>query len=115
TSFPLLHITPPEEEEVITSCIVNAPQPKWTVLLNRRLQNYGGVVGKKALIPADDIPLNTDNLGVFLSPSNHILVNEYTPDKELCHTQDGPAFFQLVSNVTMGSHTLLDLYRPVNQ
>ncbi|PIO59272.1 hypothetical protein TELCIR_19272, partial [Teladorsagia circumcincta] len=59
----------PEEEEVITACIVNAPQPKWT----------------------------------------------YVPGQGIMPHTDGPAFFQLVSNVTMGSHTLLDLYRPVNQ
>ncbi|PIO55345.1 hypothetical protein TELCIR_23269, partial [Teladorsagia circumcincta] len=56
-----------------------------------------------------------DNLGVFPSPSNHVLVNEYVPGQGIMPHTDGPAFFQLVSNVTMGSHTLLDLYRPVNQ
>ncbi|KAK6049223.1 hypothetical protein COOONC_13273 [Cooperia oncophora] len=56
-----------------------------------------------------------DSLGVFPSPSNHVLVNEYLPGQGIMPHTDGPAFFRLVSNVTMGSHTLLDLYRPVNQ
>ena len=63
---------------------------------------------------------------------NHCLVNEYLPgqvrpessrshlDEEdfsaqgiMPHT-DGPAFHPLITTLTLGSHALLDLYRPLS-
>lgn len=47
-------ITMSEEEEII-KCVNKAPQPKWTQLSNRRLQNWGGIPHPKGMI-AEEIP-----------------------------------------------------------
>ena len=46
---------------------------------------------------------------------NHVLVNEYLPGQGIMPHTDGPAFFPMVSTVSLGSHTFLDLYEPIDE
>lgn len=74
-----------EEERQIIKCVNSVPQPKWTQLSHRRLQNWGGIPHPKGMI-AEKIPdwlqryidkvaaLNAFEKGVF---PNHVLINEY--------------------------------------
>lgn len=49
-------ITEDEEEQLLDDVIERTPKPKWRTLPSqRRCANYGGIVGKRALIVADDI------------------------------------------------------------
>ncbi|CAJ0937312.1 unnamed protein product, partial [Mesorhabditis belari] len=105
------------DEEVLLKEVYQAPKPKWEVLSNRRLLNYGGIVGKKGLIPMNDFPTELtktirmiDKLQAFPSTPNHCLVNEYTPGQGIMAHTDGPAFYPLISTITLGSHTVLNLY-----
>ncbi|KAL3076378.1 hypothetical protein niasHT_039867 [Heterodera trifolii] len=41
---------------------------------------------------------------------NHVLVNEYLPGQGIMPHTDGPAFFPLISTISLGSHTVLDFY-----
>ncbi|KRY00043.1 Alpha-ketoglutarate-dependent dioxygenase alkB -like protein 6 [Trichinella pseudospiralis] len=41
---------------------------------------------------------------------NHVLINEYLPGQGIMPHTDGPAYFPVVANITLGSHTVLDLY-----
>uniref|UniRef100_A0A915BLG5 Fe2OG dioxygenase domain-containing protein n=1 Tax=Parascaris univalens TaxID=6257 RepID=A0A915BLG5_PARUN len=113
----------PEEEELFLAEVYAAPKPKWQQLLNRRLQNWGGIVGKKALISDDNIPhwLNfainklmslPDSFPASNRP-NHVLINEYQPGQGIMAHTDGPAFYPLVSTISLGSDLFLDYYRPV--
>lgn len=47
-------ITKADEEEII-KCVNKTPQPKWTQLSNRRLQNWGGIPHLKGML-AEKIP-----------------------------------------------------------
>jgi alkylated DNA repair protein alkB family protein 6 len=44
--------------------------------------------------------------------ANHVLINEYVPGQGILPHQDGPFFYPVICNITLGSHTLLDLYQP---
>ncbi|KAM3197186.1 hypothetical protein ACQJBY_072701 [Aegilops geniculata] len=78
----------PAEQAQLLHHIYQAPAPKWKILKNRRLQNWGGVVHEKGLLPQALPPWLTkitDRIcqwtGLFPSAINHVLINEYHPNQ----------------------------------
>ncbi|XP_048733508.2 alpha-ketoglutarate-dependent dioxygenase alkB homolog 6-like isoform X2 [Ostrea edulis] len=110
-----------EEEQYLLHQVNSAPKPKWTQLSNRRLQNWGGLPHPKGMV-AEEIPqwlkIYTEKvaaLGLFGDKMpNHILVNEYLAGQGIMPHEDGPLFFPVVSTISLGSHTVLEFYRPLN-
>ncbi|ELU12938.1 hypothetical protein CAPTEDRAFT_112863, partial [Capitella teleta] len=109
------------EEESLIQYVNSAPIPKWTQLSNRRLQNWGGLPHPKGMVPEkipewlDSFGQRIGQLGVFDGQMpNHVLVNEYLPGQGIMPHTDGPLYFPTVSTITLGSHTLLDFYTPLN-
>ncbi|XP_011703443.1 PREDICTED: alpha-ketoglutarate-dependent dioxygenase alkB homolog 6 [Wasmannia auropunctata] len=108
-----------EEERQIIKRVNSVPQPKWTQLSHRRLQNWGGIPHPKGMI-AEEIPdwlqryidkvtaLNAFEKGVL---PNHVLINEYLSGQGIMAHSDGPLFYPVVTTVSCGSHTLLDFYK----
>ncbi|XP_059522725.1 alpha-ketoglutarate-dependent dioxygenase alkB homolog 6 isoform X3 [Myotis daubentonii] len=45
-------------------------------------------------------------------PANHVLVNQYLPGEGIMPHKDGPLYYPTVSTISLGSHTMLDLYEP---
>ena len=53
-----------------------------------------------------------DAMGVFEGhAANHVLINEYEPGQGIHAHTDGPFYTPVVANITLGSHTVLDLFR----
>lgn len=46
---------------------------------------------------------------------NHVLVNEYNAGQGIMPHTDGPAFHPLIATLSLGSHTLLDFYKPLEK
>ncbi|EFO27748.1 hypothetical protein LOAG_00731 [Loa loa] len=154
-----------EEEKFLLSKVYSVPKPKWQQLLNRRLQNWGGIVSKEVLIPDGAIPsvhfsafigivgvldcglkknslhmwwivsghspiltvpkipwLNSVidklmTLGDTFPPNrrpNHVLINEYLPGQGIMAHTDGPAFYPMVTTISLGSDTIIDYYKPID-
>ncbi|WCJ27905.1 hypothetical protein M5689_009624 [Euphorbia peplus] len=103
------------EEKYLLDKINEAPLTKWKSLKNRRLQNWGGVVHEKGLLPQDLPPWLTkiteriyDESGLFPATLNHVLINEYLPHQGIMPHQDGPAYFPVVAILSLGSPVVMD-------
>ncbi|XP_066928543.1 alpha-ketoglutarate-dependent dioxygenase alkB homolog 6-like [Clytia hemisphaerica] len=120
SAFYIPNFITKEEEANLVKNIQQAPKPKWTQLSNRRLQNWGGLPHEKGMIP-EKVPPWLDvyfkklySMNIFDGKKpNHALVNEYLPGQGIMPHVDGPAFYPTISTINLGSHTLLDFYKPL--
>ncbi|KAJ3296256.1 hypothetical protein HDU79_007152 [Rhizoclosmatium sp. JEL0117] len=119
-----------EEEERLLAKVASAPQPKWTTLKNRRLQNWGATpiaaknnVALPEKLPdwlaplADRIAAEVDSAFVFDGTKhvpNHCLVNEYHPGQGIMPHLDGPAYRPTVATVSLGEYCILEFYKRRN-
>ncbi|XP_062309932.1 alpha-ketoglutarate-dependent dioxygenase alkB homolog 6 isoform X1 [Osmerus eperlanus] len=110
-----------DEEAYLLQQVYKAPKTKWTQLSGRRLQNWGGKPHLKGML-SETLPDwllsycdRISSLGAFSGKSaNHVLVNEYKPGEGIMPHVDGPLYHPTVTTISLGSHTLLDFYRPVS-
>ncbi|RIB09621.1 hypothetical protein C2G38_1981039 [Gigaspora rosea] len=118
-------ITKKEEQELLNK-IYSAPKPKWVVLKNRRLQNWGGVPTERGML-SESLPswLTTctfpkfSTLGLFndcekFKLPNHCLINEYESGQGIMPHEDGPFYYPTVVTISLKSHTILDFYKHLN-
>ncbi|KAK8984260.1 hypothetical protein V6N11_029577 [Hibiscus sabdariffa] len=107
-------VTESEQAQLLNN-IYQAPVSKWKCLKNRRLQNWGGVVHEKGLLPQDLPPWLAkitericEESGLFPSAINHVLINEYLPNQGIMPHQDGPAYYPVVAILSLGSPVVMD-------
>ncbi|XP_071720709.1 alkylated DNA repair protein ALKBH6 homolog [Rutidosis leptorrhynchoides] len=118
-SIPTVYYIPDfisdSDQKLLLNHIYTAPVSKWKSLKNRRLQNWGGIVHEKGLLP-QDLPAwltkITEKIGnessLFPSAINHVLINEYHPNQGIMPHQDGPAYFPVVAILSLGSPVVMD-------
>ncbi|KAL9936838.1 hypothetical protein V8E36_004073 [Tilletia maclaganii] len=122
-----------QEEEYLLQQIYDAPALKWKTLQNRsgrtlgRLQTWGGQLAGSSgntLIPQPlpsfftsypNLVQRLVDTGAFQDAKhgqpNHCLVNEYLAGQGIMPHEDGGAYFPAVATISLGSHTLLDIFR----
>ncbi|XP_020833202.1 putative RNA/DNA demethylase ALKBH6 isoform X2 [Phascolarctos cinereus] len=120
---PIIYYVPDfiseQEETQLLRQVYEAPKPKWTQLSGRKLQNWGGLPHPKGMVP-EQLPRwlqhwvdTVSSLGLFGgAQANHVLVNEYRPGEGIMPHEDGPLYYPTVSTISLGSHTILDMYLP---
>lgn len=118
-SLPTLYYIPnfitDAEQTQLLNHIYEAPVAKWKSLKNRRLQNWGGIVHEKGLLPQALPSWLTkitqrirEDTGLFPSAINHVLINEYHPDQGIMPHQDGPAYFPVVAILSLGCPAVMN-------
>lgn len=120
-----------EEERKIFDKIAATPASKWTNLSHRRLLSLPSPLTGTArdTLIASSLPeyLQTPIISrlqstrIFIveeSPHgqpNHVLVNEYQPGQGIMPHEDGQAYFPITATVSLGSHTVLEIYKKNEQ
>ncbi|KAJ3348121.1 hypothetical protein HDU83_001548 [Entophlyctis luteolus] len=108
------------EEALLLAKVTAAPQPKWITLSGRRVQNWGCSPSVKSTALFEPLPDWLENLANSIaakypddipSTPNHCLVNEYRPGQGIMPHFDGPAYKSFVATVSLGAHTILELYK----
>ncbi|KAJ9558851.1 hypothetical protein OSB04_013465 [Centaurea solstitialis] len=118
-SIPTLFYIPDfisdSDQKLLLNHIYTAPVSKWKSLKNRRLQNWGGIVHEKGLLPQNLPPWLTkitkrinEESCLYPSAINHVLINEYLPNQGIMPHQDGPAYFPVVAILSLGSPVVMD-------
>mmetsp|Transcript_8418 Transcript_8418/g.25460 ORF Transcript_8418/g.25460 Transcript_8418/m.25460 type:complete len:296 (-) Transcript_8418:53-940(-) len=101
---------------------VAAGKGRWVELSGRRLQNHGGSVTPKGLLPAPiaswlrqllaRLHADTESIGLYgPAPPNHVLVNEYRPGEGIMAHEDGPAYHPGVCILSLGAPAVIRFYR----
>ena len=117
-----------DEEEQLISSVDNVPRTRWVQLRNRRLQNWGGQPQAKGMIQTESLPKWLDPLierihqidtngTIYPSrtfPFNHCLVNEYESGQGIMPHTDGPAYYPIVTTISLQSPTVIEFYRPID-
>lgn len=116
-------ITPVEEDQIVTD-IRRLPDSRWTVLTHRRLLSLPSNLTGSSHDTLIDAPLPP-----YLSPvvarlkdqrffdcsphkgPNHVLINEYKPGEGIMPHEDGPAYSPITATISLGSHTVLEIYQ----
>ena len=114
-----------EEQRSILTELHQIPRNKWTMLSHRRLLSLPSTLtgqNKNTLLAAP-LPKFLDNLVLTRfkdmrifeeSPHhepNHVLVNEYQPGEGIMPHTDGPAYHPTTATVSLGSHSVLEVYK----
>ncbi|EXJ89035.1 alkylated DNA repair protein alkB like 6 [Capronia epimyces CBS 606.96] len=120
-------ISPAEEEQIIKD-IRRLPESRWTALAHRRLLSLpSNLTGSSHDILVDaPLPTYLDPIVARLkdqkffeeSPHrapNHVLINEYRPGEGIMPHEDGPAYSPITATVSLGSHTVLEIYQKTEQ
>lgn len=117
-------ITEEEEQQILTS-IHQLPATRWTKLTHRRLLSLPSQLTGTARDTLLSTPLPSflrlpvlprlEKLGFFSDAPhkapNHVLVNEYKPGEGIMPHEDGPAYFPITATVSLGGHTVLEIYK----
>lgn len=129
TGFYIPNFISEDEEAYILSEIQRLPSSRWTVLSHRRLLSLPSqLTGSQkntvisALLPKFlDTPIlpRFASLQIFAdsphSVPNHCLVNEYQPGEGIMPHTDGPAYYPITATISLGSHTILNIYEKNEQ
>jgi alkylated DNA repair protein alkB homolog 6 len=117
-------ISEPEEAQLIEN--ITSSCAKFTQVRGRRLQNWGGVVGKGGTLIPTTMPrwlqhltdrisqaskIYEDIADVGRNGPNHVLVNEYKLGEGILAHTDGPVYYPAVAILSLASPAIMRFYR----